>query len=59
MPKQCHTKSVINQISAYGATNNDTFPTLGQMHYLTLRDPSSSYHSLKLNENSSYLTTFT
>ena len=38
---------------------NDIFQKLNNVQYLSLTDASSGYHNLKLNEKSSYLTTFT
>ena len=37
---------------------NDIFPKLNNVKYLSLIDTSSGYHYLKLDERSSYLTTF-
>ena len=37
---------------------NDIFPKLNNVQYLYLIDASSGYHNLKLDERSSFLTTF-
>ena len=42
-----------------GPTLNDILPNLNNVRNLSLIDVSSRYHSLRLNEKSSYLTTFT
>ena len=42
-----------------GPTLNDILPRLNNVKYMTIIDASSGYHDLKLNEKSSYLTTFT
>ena len=42
-----------------GSTLNDIFPKLYNVKYLSLIDASSGNHNLKLDERSSYLTTFT
>ena len=39
-------------------TFNDIFPKLNNVKYLSLTDVSSGYHNLKLDDRSSYLTTF-
>ena len=39
-------------------TLNDILPKLKNVKYLFLTDASSGYHNLKLDEKSSYLTTF-
>ena len=49
MPRPCKT-----QPSAY----NDIFPKLNNVKYLSLIDANSGYYSPKLDERSSYLTTF-
>ena len=41
-----------------GLTLNDILPRLAGMKYLTLICESSGYHNQKLDEKSSYLTTF-
>ena len=41
-----------------GPTLNDILPKLNNVKYLSLIDMSSGYHSLKLDEKSSYLTVF-
>ena len=41
-----------------GQMPNDIFPKLNNVEYLSLIDVSSEYNSLKLDERSSYLTTF-
>ena len=41
-----------------GPTLNYILPKLNNAKYLSLIDASSGYHSLKLDEKSSYLTTF-
>ena len=40
------------------STLNDILPKLNNVRYLSLTDASSVYHNLKLDEKSSYLTTF-
>ena len=42
-----------------GPTLNDILPKLNNVRYLSIIDASSGYHNLKLDEKSSYLTTFT
>ena len=42
-----------------GPVVNDLYPRLTNENYLTLLDPCSGYHNLKLGKKSSYLTTFT
>ena len=39
-------------------TLNDILPKLNNAKYLSLKDASSGHHNLKLDEKSSYLTTF-
>ena len=41
-----------------GPTLNDIFPKLNNVKYLLLTDVSSGHHNVKLDEGSSYLTTF-
>ena len=41
-----------------GPTLNDILPRLNNVQYMSIMDTSSSYHNLKLNKQSSYLTTF-
>ena len=41
-----------------GPTLNNIFPKLNNVKYLSLIDVSSGYHNLKLDERSSYLSTF-
>ena len=41
-----------------GPTLNDILSKLNNAQYLSVVDVSSGYHNLKLDENSSYLTTF-
>ena len=41
-----------------GPILNDILPKLNNPQYLSLTDVSSDYHNLKLDEKSSYLTTF-
>ena len=41
-----------------GHTLNDIFPKLNNVKYLSPIDASSGYHNLKLDDRSSYLTTF-
>ena len=41
-----------------GPTLNDIFPKLNNVKNLSLIDVSSGYHNLKLDQRSSYLTTF-
>ena len=41
-----------------GLTLNDILPKLNNVRYLSITDASSGYHNLKLDEKSSYLTTF-
>ena len=41
-----------------GPTLNDILPRLNNVKYMSIIDPSSGYHNLKLDEKSSYLTTF-
>ena len=42
-----------------GPMENDILPKLNNVRYMSIRDASSGYHSLKLDDKSSYLTTFT
>ena len=42
-----------------GPTCNDIYPELNNIQHHSLIDVSSGYHHLKLDERSSYLTTFT
>ena len=42
-----------------GPTLNNIFPKLNNVQFLSLIDVSSGYYNLKLDERSSYLTTFT
>ena len=39
-------------------TLNDILPKLNNVKYMSIIDSSSRYHNLKLDEKSSYLTTF-
>ena len=59
----CLTLARLNQVLIRavhrGPTLNDIFPKLNEEQYLSLIDVSSGYHKLKLDERSSYLTTFT
>ena len=41
-----------------GPTLDDILPTLNNMQYISIIDASSGYHNLKLDKQSSYLTTF-
>ena len=41
-----------------GPTHNDILPKLNNAQYLSLIDASYGYHKLKLDDKSSYLTTF-
>ena len=41
-----------------GPTLKDILPKLNNVRYLSIIDASSGYHNLKLDEKSSYLTTF-
>ena len=41
-----------------GPTLNDILPKLDNVRYLSLIDASSGYHNLRLDDKSSYLTTF-
>ena len=41
-----------------GPTVNDVFPNLTNAKYLSLTDVCSGYHNMRLDEKSSYLTTF-
>ena len=49
---------VTNQASVQRPVLNDILPRLVGIKYLTLIDASSGYHNLKLDEQSSYSTTF-
>ena len=42
-----------------GPTLNDILPRLNNVQYMSITDMSLVYHNLKLDEKSSYLTTFT
>ena len=42
-----------------GPTLNDILPKLNNVKYMSIMDASSGHHNLKLDEKSSYLTTFT
>ena len=42
-----------------GPTLNHIFPKLHSVQYLSIKDVGSGYHNLKLDEKSSYFTTFT
>ena len=41
-----------------GPTLNDILPKLNNVQYMSIIDVSSGYHNLKLDKQSSYLTTF-
>ena len=41
-----------------GPTLNDILPKLNNVQYMSISDASSGYHNLKLDKQSSYLTTF-
>ena len=41
-----------------GATLNDILPRLNNVKYMSIIDPSSGYHNLKLDDKLSYLTIF-
>ena len=41
-----------------GLTLNDILPRLNNIQYMSIIDASSGYHNLKLDKQSSYLTTF-
>ena len=43
----------------WGLTLNDILPRVNNMQYMSIIDACSSYHNLKLDTHSSYLTTFT
>ena len=42
----------------WGPTLNDILPKLNNVQYMSIIDASSGYHNLKLDKQSSYLTTF-
>ena len=42
----------------WGPTLNDILPKLNKVQYLSIINASSGYHSLKVDKQSSYLTTF-
>ena len=42
-----------------GPTRNDILPRLNMVQYMSIIDASSGYHNLRLDTQSSYLTTFT
>ena len=58
----CFNPSRLNQVLIRPVqrvpTTSDIFPKLTHVNYHKIIDASSGYHSLKLNEKSSYLTTF-
>ena len=41
-----------------GPTLNDILPKLNNVQYMSITDANSGYHNLKLDKQSSYLTTF-
>ena len=47
-----------NKTDTQGTTLNDILPKLNNAKYLSLIDASSGEHNLKLDEKSSYFTTF-
>ena len=47
-----------NKAHAQGTTLNDVLPKLNNIRYLSLMDVSSGHHDLRLDDKSSYLTTF-
>ena len=50
--------NVLVRVVHRGQILNDILPRLAGIKYLTLIDANSGYHNLKLDEQSSYLTTF-
>ena len=51
-------KPGINKAHTHGAILNDILPKLNNVRYMSIIDASSRYHNLKLDDISSYLTTF-
>ena len=58
LDQACLNQALIRPIHG-GPTLNDILPKLNNAKYLSLIDASAGYHNLKLDENSSYLTTCT
>ena len=58
VPKTKWESQAMSRSSKAKSTGNDIFPELNNVQYLSLIDACSGYYSLKLDERSSYLTTF-